>query len=58
MEALIGNMATIFMPIIALWFMYRFLKHFAKESEGIFFTSLLFALIVWTFSASVLFMAG
>ena len=51
--------AMVFMPIIAFWFMFRFLSFFAKEKQGgITFTSFLFALILWTFSTSLLLVAS
>ena len=54
MEIIVLYSAIFFMPVIAFWFMFRFLKHFSKQNEGIGLTSFLFALIVWTFSASIL----
>lgn len=58
MEYMILYFAIFFMPVIAFWFMIRFLNHFAKEKEGITFTSFLFALILWTFSSSIILTAG
>lgn len=58
MEALIFNSATLVMPIISFWFMFRFLKHISRKSEGIVLTSLLFAFIVWIFSSSIFIATG
>lgn len=46
------------MPILSFWFMVRFLKHFLKNSDGIILTSILFALIIWTFSLDAFFSSG
>ncbi|MFJ7734510.1 hypothetical protein ACIQXF_21920 [Lysinibacillus sp. NPDC097231] len=58
MGAIISYFAVFFMPVIAFWFMFRFLKHFSKQNEGIALTSVLFALIIWTFSSSILLAGG
>ncbi|MGG2083673.1 hypothetical protein [Lysinibacillus pakistanensis] len=45
MEAIVLFSALFLMPVIAFFFMFRFLKHFSKQKEGIALTSFLFALI-------------
>jgi hypothetical protein len=54
---IIALFALLLMPVIAFWFMFRLLSHFGKEKEGITFSSFLFALILWTFSSSILLVA-
>lgn len=58
MGGIIVFFAMFFMPVMAFWFMYRFLKHLSKEKDGIALTSFLFALIIWTFSSSIFLAAG
>ncbi|MGG2057001.1 TcpD family membrane protein [Lysinibacillus pakistanensis] len=58
MEAIVLFSALFLMPVIAFFFMFRFLKHFSKQKEGIALTSFLFALIIWTFSSSILLAGG
>lgn len=58
MELMIVLFAMILMPVLAFWFLFRLLNHVAKEKEGIAFTSFLFALILWTFSSSILLTAA